>query len=302
MSCPFPSAWELRHERHHASCRSLINSPCLQSKDQTKAFYNKISRVYDLLSVHSEAPIREAGLDSLNAKAGEKVSEIGFGTGHSLVRSAKGVGPNDKVCGLDLSDQMVKLTRYSLAKAQLLERANLRCGDAAKLLYAEAIGLHSQLGRVAGAVAEPKAFLCCGLFGRFRRGRGGRLRAGTPPAVSGWRGRNVRAGFPPLGCATLPPIASTGARASGAIVENSRRQEATLADVSCRIRQPILSPARQRSEHVQTPQAPVERQRVFRGGHTNGTTPGNAEVGDFWKPAISVGKVVRPEGLEPSTL
>ena len=29
-----------------------------QSKDQTRAFYNKISRVYDLLSERSEAPMR----------------------------------------------------------------------------------------------------------------------------------------------------------------------------------------------------------------------------------------------------
>jgi hypothetical protein len=33
-----------------------------QSKDQTRAFYNKISRVYDLLSERSEAPMRKAGL------------------------------------------------------------------------------------------------------------------------------------------------------------------------------------------------------------------------------------------------
>ncbi len=109
-----------------------------QSKDQTKAFYNKISRVYDLLSDRSEAPMRKAGLDLLNAKAGEKILEIGFGTGHSLVRIAKGIGPNGKVFGLDLSDQMVKLARQNLAKARLLERANLRCGNAGKLPYAEA--------------------------------------------------------------------------------------------------------------------------------------------------------------------
>ena len=63
-----------------------------QSKDQTRAFYNKISRVYDLLSERSEAAMRKAGLELLCASAGESVLEIGFGTGHSLVSLAKPSG------------------------------------------------------------------------------------------------------------------------------------------------------------------------------------------------------------------
>jgi demethylmenaquinone methyltransferase/2-methoxy-6-polyprenyl-1,4-benzoquinol methylase len=111
--------------------------PVFQSKEQTKAFYNKISRAYDLLSERSEAPMRKAGLDLLKTKAGEKVLELGFGTGHSLVKLASAVGPKGRVFGLDLSDQMLKLAKANLAKARLLDRASLRCGDAAKLPYAD---------------------------------------------------------------------------------------------------------------------------------------------------------------------
>ncbi len=107
-----------------------------QTKDQTKAFYNKISPVYDLLSERSEAPMRKAGLALLCAKAGESVLEIGFGTGHSLVSLAKAVGPKGKVFGLDLSDKMVKVARENLAGLGFLERAKLRCGDATQLPYA----------------------------------------------------------------------------------------------------------------------------------------------------------------------
>jgi ubiquinone/menaquinone biosynthesis C-methylase UbiE len=57
-----------------------------QSKGETKAFYNKISKVYDLLADRSEEPVRQAGLEKLNARPGEKVLEIGFGTGHCLSR------------------------------------------------------------------------------------------------------------------------------------------------------------------------------------------------------------------------
>lgn len=108
-----------------------------QSKEQTKAFYNKISRVYDLLSERSEAPMRKTGLELLKASVGEKVLEIGFGTGHCLAALAKSVGPKGKVFGVDLSEQMLKLAKANLAKARLLDRVRLRCGDAIQLPHAD---------------------------------------------------------------------------------------------------------------------------------------------------------------------
>jgi SAM-dependent methyltransferase len=81
----------------------------LQTKGETKAFYNKISKVYDLLADQSEEPIRRAGLEKLNARPGEKVLEIGFGTGHCLVALAQAVGGVGKVYGIDLSDEMLSV-------------------------------------------------------------------------------------------------------------------------------------------------------------------------------------------------
>ncbi|HEX3717771.1 MAG TPA: methyltransferase domain-containing protein [Verrucomicrobiae bacterium] len=100
-----------------------------QTKEQTRAFYNKISHVYDLMSERSEAPMRKAGLDLLKPRAEESVLEIGFGTGHSLVLLAKAVGPKGKVFGIDLSDKMGKRAKENLAKAGLLDRAGIKCGD-----------------------------------------------------------------------------------------------------------------------------------------------------------------------------
>ena len=105
------------------------------TKEQTRAFYNKISRAYDLLSERSEAPMRKAGMELLRPRPGESILEIGFGTGHSLVSLAKAVGPQGRVFGLDLSDQMAKIAKENLAKAGLLERARIRCGDGAELPY-----------------------------------------------------------------------------------------------------------------------------------------------------------------------
>ena len=76
----------------------------LQSKSETKAFYDKIAKVYDLLSEHSERPMREAGLRLLAAAPGEHVLEIGFGTGHILAELANAVGPTGKVLALTLGE------------------------------------------------------------------------------------------------------------------------------------------------------------------------------------------------------
>ncbi len=108
-----------------------------QSRAQTKAFYNKISRFYDALSDRNEAPVRKAGLGLLKPRAGERILEIGFGTGHTLVGLAKAVGYTGMVYGLDLSDQMVQLAKKDLAASGLLKRARLRCGDAVQLPYAD---------------------------------------------------------------------------------------------------------------------------------------------------------------------
>jgi len=104
-----------------------------QSKAETKAFYDKISHVYDLLAEHSEGPIRRAGLEKLDARPGEKVLEIGFGTGHCLVSLAQSVGPTGKVYGLELSERMLDVARDNLHKAGLAERVELTCGDAVQL-------------------------------------------------------------------------------------------------------------------------------------------------------------------------
>jgi demethylmenaquinone methyltransferase/2-methoxy-6-polyprenyl-1,4-benzoquinol methylase len=108
----------------------------LQTKSETKAFYNKISKVYDFLADQSEEPVRREGLEKLNARPGEKVLEIGFGTGHSLVALAQAVGPTGRVYGVDLSDEMLKIAHENLEKEGLADRVELICGDAEKLPYA----------------------------------------------------------------------------------------------------------------------------------------------------------------------
>ena len=108
----------------------------LQTKEETKAFYNKIAKVYDLLAEHSEAPVRKAGLEMLSAQAGQEVLEIGFGTGHCLIELARSVGSSGRVLGIDLSEKMVEISQKRACEEGLDGRIGLSCGDAVHLPYA----------------------------------------------------------------------------------------------------------------------------------------------------------------------
>jgi demethylmenaquinone methyltransferase/2-methoxy-6-polyprenyl-1,4-benzoquinol methylase len=107
----------------------------LQGKAETKAFYNKIAKVYDLLSEHSEGAMREEGIKMLTPTLGERLLEIGFGTGHVLVELAKAVGPTGTVFGTDLSENMLAHAQGLLEQENLTDGVNLVCGDAEELPY-----------------------------------------------------------------------------------------------------------------------------------------------------------------------
>lgn len=77
-----------------------------QDLEAARAFYTRISRVYDALADRDEHRAREIGLALLDAKVGERVLEIGFGTGTSLVPLAASVGATGRVCGIDISPGM----------------------------------------------------------------------------------------------------------------------------------------------------------------------------------------------------
>jgi ubiquinone/menaquinone biosynthesis C-methylase UbiE len=100
----------------------------------TRINYNRMSRWYDWFA-SSEKQFTELGLRMLNVQPGEKVLEIGFGTGQSLVGLAHSVGQTGKVYGIDLSEGMFQVAKGRISRTGISDRIELRLGDAVNLPY-----------------------------------------------------------------------------------------------------------------------------------------------------------------------
>jgi S-adenosylmethionine-diacylgycerolhomoserine-N-methlytransferase len=79
------------------------------------AYYRWMSSVYDATRwaflFHRSLAVRSLGL-----QPGERVLEIGAGTGHNLVRLAQSVGPLGRAVGLDLSRAMLRRARRKVQR------------------------------------------------------------------------------------------------------------------------------------------------------------------------------------------
>jgi ubiquinone/menaquinone biosynthesis C-methylase UbiE len=106
-----------------------------RTKDEARRSYDRISRYYDCVSGIFERKYTGMALERLAVREGETVLEIGFGTGYCLKKIAESVGPEGKVCGIDLSAGMMAVAKKRLFKAGLMDRVELHTGDAADLPF-----------------------------------------------------------------------------------------------------------------------------------------------------------------------
>ncbi|MCX7021105.1 MAG: class I SAM-dependent methyltransferase [bacterium] len=101
-----------------------------RSSSEARRTYDRLAPVYDLLAGAGEARLRETGLRLLAVREGERVLEIGCGTGRALVKLAGAAGGTGRVVGVDLSPAMLEKTRRRLAQSERGTRVELRPGDA----------------------------------------------------------------------------------------------------------------------------------------------------------------------------
>ena len=104
-----------------------------------RAFYDRISGVYDTLSDSNERAARETGQNALELQAGERVLEIGFGTGNAVLDLARAVGPEGRVSGIDVSDGMLSVASEKVAHEGLDQSVELQVADARKLPFDDAV-------------------------------------------------------------------------------------------------------------------------------------------------------------------
>jgi len=111
----------------------LRMTPVRRSKEEAQALYDRLSGWYDVLAGSSEEQYVEAGLRKLEVEAGERVLEIGFGTGRALASLARGVGGSGQVYGIDLSEGMTHRAKGRLERAGRGDAVALMRGDGARL-------------------------------------------------------------------------------------------------------------------------------------------------------------------------
>lgn len=108
-------------------------------REDTRRRYDRLSRIYDLLSSGGEwSCVRAAVERHLQPRRGERILEVGFGTGRALAAISEMVGEEGVVYGIDLSGGMVEAARKRLRREGLNGRTELIRGDAAAMPFGSA--------------------------------------------------------------------------------------------------------------------------------------------------------------------
>lgn len=103
--------------------------------ESNERFYDRISHVYDLIADAGEHQARELGEQLLAPQPGERILEIGYGTGNTIVSLARAVAPAGRVVGVDISAGMRDVAARKVSDAGLPGVIRLDLGDARRLPY-----------------------------------------------------------------------------------------------------------------------------------------------------------------------
>jgi len=98
--------------------------------------YNLLSRIYGLNASLGASTSAEA-IEGAVLHAGDRVLELGVGTGRDMLHLARRVGPEGRVLGIDLAAGMLERTRRRVETAGYRLRAPLLRGDARHIPLAD---------------------------------------------------------------------------------------------------------------------------------------------------------------------
>jgi phosphatidylethanolamine/phosphatidyl-N-methylethanolamine N-methyltransferase len=115
-------------------CGLLAESGQLMQIDAVKAAYRRYARIYDTVFGPVLQPGRKAVLDALNLKPGERVLEVGVGTGLSLQLYPRDV----RITGIDVSREMLDKARVRVARRKLENVEGLLEMDAERMDFPDA--------------------------------------------------------------------------------------------------------------------------------------------------------------------
>ena len=102
---------------------SRVNRPV----QDAEGYYSNLSRIYDLLASSEKRFIR-LGLALLYPLPGEKILEVGFGTGYAQQHIARAVEGGSSV-GLDLSSGMAQIAQKRLSRLRIQDQVGLVQSD-----------------------------------------------------------------------------------------------------------------------------------------------------------------------------
>jgi len=172
-----------------------------RSKEQARASYDRLSRFYDLLSAVGEKKCVDAGLGMLGVEQGDRILEIGFGTGRALIALAEAVGASGEVFGIDISEGMAGTAQRRLHKKGLAARVELYIGDAARLPYQDGFFDRIFTGFTLDLIDTPEIPVVLAECRRVLKGKGricavsisNRGRSGIPVKADLWAHRKFPA-------------------------------------------------------------------------------------------------------------
>jgi len=104
-----------------------------RSRQEARAWYDTLSPWYGAIADPFERKHRATGLEMLQADTGERIVDVGCGTGSALVSIARSVAESGRAIGIDISAGMCRVARETVVDAGVSDRTDVVCGDALNL-------------------------------------------------------------------------------------------------------------------------------------------------------------------------